>query len=178
MPPLSPNKIAELLEISTNGSTAAERGKALEDLICYIFGEIPGFTITMRNMLNTFHSEEIDVAFWNDRHARGTPFLPSVVLVESKNWSNPVDSAAVSWFDSKLRSRGLGFGILVAANGITGVPAERSNAHQVIAGALREQRQLIVITRADLESVRHTNRLVELIKQKLCELAVTGTAIP
>ena len=151
------------------------KGRALEDLVCYLFGLIPGITTSKRNEPNTFQSEEIDVAFWNMKHSKGLYFLPDVIIVECKNWSKPVGSQEVNWFDTKLRNRrAFPYGILIAANGITGDAADRTNAHDVISGALREGRQIIVITRQELESLRNTSELVELIKEKLCQLAVSG----
>ena len=175
---LSSVKIRRFLDFSVNSSSTADQGKALEDLICYVFAKIPGVSIAKRNALNIFQSEELDVALWNDRYPKGLPFLPNLILVECKNWSTPVDSASVSWFDSKLRTRGLTFRILFAANGITGNATERTSAHQIITHALREQRQLIVITKRELEFLTDTLKLVHLIKEKLCELAVAGTVLP
>ena len=175
---LSARKINEFLRVSCDGSSTAEQGRSLEDLVCYVFGKIPGITITHRNQLNVFNSEELDVALWNEKRPRILDFLPNVILVEAKNWSNPVGSAEVSWFDSKLRERGLDFGILVAIQGITGNATDRTSAHQIVAGALREHRRIVVIKGDDLLSLRETNSLVQIIKLRLCELAVTGTVLP
>ena len=178
MPALSASKIHTLLENSRIGETTTQRGRALEEALCYIFGRVPGIAITHRDQLNTFQSEEIDVALWNDKRTKAFDFLPNIVLLESKNWSNAVGSAEVAWFDTKLRNRGLDFGILIALNGITGNAGDKTAAHQIIATSLGEQRRLIVITGDDLLSLHTTLDLVTLIKTKLCELAVTGTLFP
>lgn len=178
MPALSSPRILELLETSRNGDTTTQRGRALEDVLCYVFGRVPGIAITHRDQLNAFQSEEIDVALWNDKKAGAFDFLPNIVLLESKNWSDAVGSAEVAWFDTKLRNRGLDFGVFVALNGITGDAVDKTAAHQIIAASLREQRRLIVVTGNDLSSLRTTLELVTLIKTKLCELAVTGTLFP
>jgi hypothetical protein len=127
-------------------ATTREKAKALEDLICYVFECIPGISVTQRNTFDVFQAEEVDVAFWNDQHHQGMWFLPTVLLVECKNWSVPVSNDEVVFFDEKLRRRGLSFGILVAAKGITGDHARRTAAHATIARALAEQRQLIILT--------------------------------
>ena len=160
------------------GSTNYEKGRALEDLFCHLFSLVPGITVTRRNTLSTFHDEEVDVAFWNERLHGGFPFLPYVLLVECKNWSKPVGSQEVAWFVTKLQTRGLTFGILVALNGITGSASARTDAHQIVAKALMEGRQLIVLERQTLESLRATDDLVLCIKEKLCDLAVSGTVLP
>jgi hypothetical protein len=154
--------------------TTAVRGKALENMICYLFGLVPGVAITHRNVMNPFNTEEIDVALWNEQDAGGLNFLPNIILIESKNWSNPVSSIEVNWFDSKLRNRGLDFGILISPHGITGDAGDLTAAHQVVTRALAEKRKLIVLTTAELLALQDTQALGFLIKTKLCELAVRG----
>ncbi len=174
---ISLQRIQQYLTIGDNAATTTEKGKALEDLICYIFGKIPGISVTRRNTLNQFQSEEIDVAFWNRPHHNGLYFLQNIILVECKNWSQPLGSDEVGWFDAKLRRRAQPFGILVAANGITGNAADKTAAHDVISAALTEGRQFVVITRQEIETLTESTELVELIQNKLCELAVAGTLL-
>jgi hypothetical protein len=178
MPLLSPRKVNALLCAARAGVTTTQRGRAFEDFLCYAFGSVPGIAITHRDQLNAFLSEEIDVALWNDKKAGALDFLPNIVLLEAKNWSSVAGSAEVAWFDTKLRNRGLDFGIFVALNGITGNAADKTAAHQIIAASLREQRRLVVLTGAEVSPLRSTSALIRLIKTKLCELAVTGTVLP
>lgn len=154
--------------------TTTDQGRALEDLICYVFGLVPGIAITHRNEMNVFNTEEIDVALWNDMDPAGLSFLPNIILVECKNWSARVGSGEVNWFDSKLRNRGLDFGILVSTLGITGDANDLTAAHAVIAAALRERRRLIILTTNELLALDDTSQLAHLLKEKLCDLAVRG----
>jgi len=142
-----------------------------------VFETVPGIVITERNTFDPFHSEEIDVAFWNDKSRQGLPFLPQILLIECKNWTTPVSSQDVAWFDTKIRHRGQSFGILVAIHGVTGRTPEKTAAHQIIAKALSEQRQLVVVTGEELLKLRDSNDLSKLIKSKLCRLVVSGTAL-
>ena len=174
---ISQQRINQFLAIGDNAATTAEKGRAFEDLICYLFSKIPGISVTRRNILNQFGSEEIDVAFWNRPNPNGLYFLQNIILVECKNWSQPLGSAEVSWFDAKLRRRAQPFGILIAANGITGNAADKTAAHDVISAALAEGRQFVVITRQEIENLTLSIQLVELIQSKLCELAVAGTLL-
>src|SRR5713101_9166093 len=87
-------------------ATVNEKGRALEDLICFLFPHIPGVEIAERNALNTFQTEEVDVALWNARDGRGLYFLPHLLLTEAKNWSNPCGSQEVTYFVNRLRHRG------------------------------------------------------------------------
>jgi len=178
MAPLSDAKVRQYLSVMQNAGSAAEKGRSLEDLLCYVFGKIPGIEITHRDQLNTFESEEIDIALWNDRSAGSLDFLPNIILIEAKNWSSAIGSSEVAWFDRKLQNRGLDFGIFVAVNGITGNATDRTAAHEIVAGSLRDHRRMVVMTGNDLFGLRQTDALVTLIKTKLCELAVTGTLFP
>jgi hypothetical protein len=175
MPAILRATIEAYVQAGANSATAADQGRALEDMICYVFTQVPGISITRRNEMNAFQTEEIDVALWNDGHADGFFFLPNIILVECKNWSNRVSSAELSWFDAKLRNRGLSFGVLVAAKGITGNAADITAAHSIVAGALREGRRLVVISSAELLTLTDSPDVVRLVKEKLCDLAVKGT---
>jgi len=159
------------VDAGMNGATTAAQGRALEDLICYVFGLVPGITITHRNEMNIFDTEEIDVALFNE----GIVSLPNVILVEAKNWSERVSSIEVAWFLTKLHNRGLDFGILVTTRGITGNAQDLTAAHAIVATALAQKRRLVVITTDELLALADTDELVKLIKTKLCDLAVKGT---
>jgi hypothetical protein len=174
MPPINTPILQGYVNIGQTAGTAVAKGRALEDLICYLFGLVPGVTITERNEMNAFATEEIDVALWNEQDPSGLNFLPNVILIEAKNWSNPVSSSEVSWFDAKLRSRGLDFGILISPRGITGNAAELTAARSIIARALSERRRLLVLTTGELLALADTDALLTLIKRKICELVVRG----
>ncbi|TIR25965.1 MAG: restriction endonuclease [Mesorhizobium sp.] len=168
---INQNMIQGFVDAGVNGATTADKGKALEDLICYLFDLVPGIAITHRNEKNEFATEEIDVALFNE----GLPFLPNIILVEAKNWSNRVGSVEVAWFLTKLANRGLDFGILVTTLGITGDAGDLTAAHQTVAMALPQRRKLIVLTIDEISALADTDELVKLIKTKLCDLAVKGT---
>lgn len=104
MPDISQEIIKKYFEAGNQAKTTFEKGRALENLVCYLFEQVPGVNIGKRNTLNTFKSEEIDVAFWNRMDVDGFYFLPNIILVECKNWSQSVGSEEVNWFDSKLKS--------------------------------------------------------------------------
>jgi hypothetical protein len=103
MPAIDQARVQTFIDAGRNAATTVERGRALEDLICYIFGLVPGIAITHRNEMNVFDTEEIDVALFNE----DIRSLPTVILVEAKNWSNRVGSTEVAWFLTKLQNRGL-----------------------------------------------------------------------
>jgi Restriction endonuclease len=120
--------------------------------------------IAERNVLNAFNTEEIDVALWNARHARGFYFLPHLLLVECKNWNNPCGSQEVSYFVNRLRHRGCDHGVLFAANGITGKAEDLTRAHFEIATALAAGIRVVVLTPAEISHLTDTAELVDLMK--------------
>src|SRR4051794_16706185 len=105
-------RISRLLRAADAAATNDEKGKLFEDLVCYLFGKIPGVVNPQRNVLNRFESEEVDVAFWNEQLPDGLKSFNPFLLIECKNWSSPVGCPAVRDFLGKLRNRGLDFGIL------------------------------------------------------------------
>jgi hypothetical protein len=148
---------------------------ALEDLVVYLFELVPGVTVTARNTLNAFQAEEIDVAFWNEGEPGGLRMFDHILLVECKNWSTPVGYPEPAVFNDKLTSRGRPMGIFVAAVGITGNAAELTAAHGVLARALAQGREIIVLTRREIEGLADTDHLVRPLKRKRAQLAVSGT---
>ena len=170
--------IKEFLKIADAATTPDAKGKAFEDLACCIFDRIPGVSIISRNVLDHFESEEIDLALWNGQHPRGLKAFDSWFLIECKNWSKPVGSVEVATFISKLANRSLGFGILIAAGGITGTAEDGDRAHAQIALALSKNIRLIVITRAEIEVLEKAEDLVVLIKMKVGQLIAGKTIWP
>lgn len=151
------------------------KGKIFEDLVCYISKAVPGISISKRNLLNPYHSEEVDVGLWNEQAPAGFRFLPNTILIEAKNWSKPVGSKDVASFLAKLEARGLEFGFLIALNGVTGEGPDIVAARDTIRLALTKKIKLIVLKKADIEKLRSGKHFVELVKERLCELAVSGT---
>jgi Restriction endonuclease len=169
--------VAKLLADGDSAATSAARGRALEDLIVYLFELIPGVIVTARNALNAFQAEEIDVAFWNEGDPAGLRLFDPILLVECKNWTTRVGYPELAVFNDKLTSRGRPLGIFVAAAGITGDAAARTAAHEVLGRALQHGREIIVLTRREIESLGDTDDLVLLLKRKRAQLAVSGTIL-
>jgi hypothetical protein len=171
----SRQKVNSLFRESDGATDNNVKGRALEDLICYLIETVPGVSVTTRNTLNSFASEEIDIAFWNEQKRNGFSFLPRILLTECKNWSSAVGSSEVSFFAQKLKHRGLDHGILIASNGITGSPEDLRSAHHQITMALSERLHILVVTREEIQKLAATEDLVMLFKKKLTQLAVAGT---
>ena len=173
----SRQRIQRLFKLGEDAETTTERGQALEDLVCYLFEKVPGIEIAERNKLNAFQTEEIDIALWNAKKAKGLYFLPHILLVECKNWSSPVGSQEVAYLASRLAVRGCDYGFLVACNGVTGHEQNLTAAHFELSTALAKGLRILVVTRTEIESLQDTDDLVHLVKKKLCQLTVSGTGL-
>lgn len=168
-------RIAKFFAAGEAATTMTERGRALEDLIAYLFELIPGITVTARNEMNVFDAEEIDVAFWNEEDPDGLRNFDCLLLVECKNRAGAATYQDVAVFYDKMQSRGRRLGIFVAAAGITGKPTGPTAAHSVLARALSYGHEIIIITRSEIEQLCDASELVRLLKQKRAQLIVSGT---
>jgi hypothetical protein len=170
-----PAVIRSYLAIVDNPESNAAKGKAFEDLACYLLNAVPGIKITARNAHNTFATEEIDVAAMNENHPAGLGGLVDFFLVECKGWKDAVNSEQVSWFLTKIRHRGVRFGILIAANGITGEPEHLSRANFLVGVEMATFGiKMVIITREEIETLTSGEDFGQLIIQKVCTLHASG----
>jgi len=63
----------------------------------------------------------------------------------------------------------------IAAAGVTGDPGDLTRAHSVLTRALSQGREIIVVTRAEIEQLTEISQLILLLKRKRAQLAVSGT---
>jgi hypothetical protein len=167
--------IQGFLGIVDSPPTNAAKGKAFEDLACYLLSGIPGIKITARNEMNTFATEEIDVACKNENDPAGLGSLVDFFLVECKGWRDAVNSEQISWFLTKIRHRGVRFGILIAANGITGEPEHLSRANFLVGVEMAAFGiKMIIVTRKEIETLMSGEDFAKLIIQKVCTLHASG----
>jgi hypothetical protein len=175
MAAFDPAVIQGYLAIVDNPPTNAAKGKAFEDLACYLFNGVPGIQITARNVMNTFATEEIDVACRNENDPAGLGALVDFFLVECKGWRDAVNSEQVAWFLTKIRHRGMRFGILIAANGITGEPEHLSRANFLVSVEMATFGiRIVIVTREEIERLLSGEDLAKLIIQKVCTLHASG----
>ncbi|MCH6575228.1 MAG: DUF2299 family protein [Bacteroidetes bacterium] len=115
---------------------------------------------------------EIKILCWNEQHPDGLYFFPSILVVGAINWLDPVASNHIKWFVGNMKKMGLSCGILFAVGKLTEDDVERSDTRDLISLALGDEREVIILDGSDLEKLSSSERLVALIKEKLCELAV------
>ncbi|MFI8252763.1 restriction endonuclease [Streptomyces filamentosus] len=175
MTSIDAQKLARLLaSAQDHSSSTAARGKAYEDVLDYLFSNIPGCQ-TQRNSLNRFISEEVDLSISNFREKDGLRMLPEIFLVECKNWSAPVDSSTVSFFAQKVRHRGCSLGVLVAANGVTGDPVQMTSSFHQASLELVGGIKLILVTSDDISKISTVGEFVTLLHKRFLDLHCAGT---
>ena len=166
------NNIKKYLDYRSSGSDHNEQGRKLEDLTSHIFGKIPGVEVISRNQPDKLHGQEIDVLLWNTQARNGLFFLPNIIPIECKNFSKSIEGMILNWFVKKIRNKGLSYGIIVARSGISGDESKETFAYHELANALHDGIRIIVITGQDLEKITDTSQFVEMLRQKLLNLAI------
>jgi hypothetical protein len=154
--------------------TTTARGRAFEQLFCYLLLEVPGLSV-QTDTVNPFHSEEIDIAVANRGDASSLACFPNLLLVEAKNWKEPVDSSSVGVFIQKLTERHIDLGILVAANGVTGDAKSLQAAYHKAAAAQTLGHRVLLITFDDILSLRTAADFTDLLVRRLLGLIASGT---
>jgi hypothetical protein len=169
----------QLLADVDAATDSVTKGRSLEDLLAYVFAEVPGVLDMERNVVNDFGTEELDIAVIQSQTENGLSFMPTVFLVECKNWSHPVDSSTVAYFTNVVRNRGCEVGVLVAASGITGQPAAPSAGHfEVAVAQARDGIRILVVTLDDLRAVATVSDFVGLLRRRLLQVVATGSYLP
>jgi hypothetical protein len=173
----SPRQVREYLNTAENGTTPQERGRALENLVREVFLSVPSIDLYTQNALDYADAGEIDLIFINNTtKGNGFYFLSTVIVVESKNWQQPVGSEEVRVFIDRLRERACDFGVLVAAHGITGNAMQLTAAQNHISRALESGTHVLVVTREELARLGTVEDIVELFKKKLLMLKAFRTS--
>lgn len=158
---------ARFAEADAATSNAA-RGAALEMLIRDAFSSIDGVQHWRSRFLNSAASAEFDVCFQQDNRISPIHDLGQPLVVECKNTAGKVTAPTVRTFASKLDEVRLKWGVLVAAQGITGSGKRRSAAHDVIdATWLRLGVGIIVVTRTNLEALTCPKELSDLLIDRM-----------
>jgi len=150
MPRFSRKRVAELVAVARNGATPQEKGRALQDVSCHMIAAIPGVPPPITNVVDFADGGEIDIFFANRAQHNGLWFLPHAILVECKNWTQPVGSQEVRVFTDRMKERACWVGILIAANGITGNAEDLTAARRHIARALQDGYHILVVTLNEL----------------------------
>lgn len=172
MAKISQPKINQILSLIRKSESIEEQQYAMKWLMTNVLEKIPGLSVTENNDSNKSKANEIKIVCWNEQLADGLYFFPSILVVGSINWLDPVSSNHIKWFVGNMKKMGLSCGILFAVGKLTEDEAERSDTRDLISLALGDEREVVILDGSDLEKITSSEQLVALIKEKLCELAV------
>lgn len=164
---MTPVSLREDLSAIAVESNPERKGRLLERSIARLFCSIPGVALDGEDVVNAFHSEEIDLIFWNGQDELGFRFLDCPLIVECKGWSRPVAGREVRYFATELKDKGRRNGVFVALNGITGDEQNLTAAFFHVAAAMIEGVQVLVLTGEELASLNCAEELIPIFRRKL-----------
>jgi hypothetical protein len=157
--------IAQRFAAADNGSNT-EKGQFLEQVTSEVFCSIDGIEVVDVNVMDHAGSMEVDILLFNKR--TGLSIDSPYLMIECKNWAAAVDTATIRSFTSTRAECRVPLGVLVAANGITGVPGDLSAAYQHLKSEFdRNGIIVIVFERHEIESLTSTDELEGIIMRKV-----------
>ncbi|MGH3630772.1 MAG: restriction endonuclease [Sciscionella sp.] len=144
------------------------RGKALEDLVQFVFSKVPSVKLYQRDARDEAGAQEVDLVFSHYPAISKIPISDITILIECKNEASPTSAADIREFGTKLRSRSLPIGVFVTTSGLAGTPGR--SAHAAIRDELATGSAIIVVTSSELANFDSHNELVRLLMARLLEL--------
>jgi hypothetical protein len=144
---------ALLNKVSAPANNTKAKGDALEFLAAYLFLLIPGW-FPSRNVLDENQSFETDIIISNLNPTGNltAELLGRNFLVECKNWGTPIKVRDVGYFLHRMRLTHCGFGVLFAANDVTGRIKGETAARSLIRRTFHEDgNTCVVLDMSDLE---------------------------
>lgn len=98
-------------------------------------------------------------------------------LCECKNWNVAAGAPELIAFLHKMKQRNCKFGVFVSNYGITGDATALTAANDVVAGALSEGYEIIVLDWDDLVSIRSAKALVQRMQERWTRLKSYRTSV-
>ena len=159
-------KFSELLSCIEKGNLSKQdKGKKLEELSELLFRK------SVENLFDIYKNcrtstNEIDLLIrWteNARLAginRAFPFMGDIFLCECKNYNGAVSVTYVGKFSSLMSVTNSVFGIMISWDGVTGRNKWTDAKGLIKKIALRENRYIIVLDRADLKEISEKKKSV------------------
>ena len=171
-------QIGAFLHDAEHGATPQIRGRALEDAAIAMFTSIPGVLTPESNALDYAHATEVDSVFPNQPNLKGLWLTNErAFLCECKNWNVAAGAPELAFFLHKMKQRNCKFGVFVSSNGITGDATALTAANDIVAGALAEGYEIIVLDWNDLVSIRSAKALIQKMQERWTRLKAYRTSV-
>lgn len=147
------------------------KGERLEILTRFLGGTIAGARAERSFNALGFSCEHDVVVRLEPGHS--LPGGSSAMLVECKNWLDPLGASGVGYFLARMKFTGIGLGLLVAKSGITDTSSlddAEKNARSFLVGfCQRENIACLVLTRSDLERLIKEASFDQVLREKYTE---------
>jgi hypothetical protein len=161
-------ELSSLLCACIEADSSYNRGAALENLVERVFLAVPSVKLVDRDVKDECGAQEIDLVFSHFHPISELPIPDVTIIIECKNEKSRTSAAHVREFASKLRSRGMGIGVLVTFAGLAGDRGQ--SAHAAIRDSLGERVAIIVVTAHELAALQAPEDLAVLLTRRLNEL--------
>jgi hypothetical protein len=169
-------RLQKIKNTSTPPGEPGEKGKALEELVTDLFSAYKTY-FEVRKQVRS-RTSALDIHLWfkpgDDPQLKK---LGEEIIVECKNWRNPVGKPEINDLAGDMVSRKCKTGILVSREGITGHGLKDAEGQRIIWFHSENNLIILVLTLKDLESIGNGKHLVDLLKDKYSEL-VEGKPAP
>ena len=168
-----------LLQYADATLRGTAKGDALAKLVGHIIASTPGVSEVQYSRLDAFQAQEVDITFCQQSDPNGFPphgRLETQVFAECKNLAHPMDARDVAWFFYKLYTRGSRFGMIFAAQGLTGRD-RRTGAQDVIKTALSLGVTILAFNGQEIVEWEHTDDFIAAVKRRIGELLLNRTIV-
>lgn len=144
-----------------------EKKESLESLSDLLFESITVTAVKEKNFRGK--TNEIDLVIENTGGNGFSLFddYGQYVLVECKNWADPVSAKEIRDFAGKMEYTGVQLGILFARHGITG---ENTDADRLVEKFAQNGQYIVVIDGKDLERIGNGKSFYQIIEERLWRL--------
>lgn len=154
-----------LMEVS-KADSPIKKGKALENLAEILFEAISCLTVRETNVITRSGEIDLIVEFTGSENLTIFDYYGRFLLVECKNWIDPVPAKEVGYFETKLSKTGTNLGILFAWSGISGEEGDEY-AQRLIDTVSNDFPTIIVFDERDLYRIAEGTSFYEMIDAKL-----------
>jgi hypothetical protein len=163
-------KLRQQYEVLDTTETNKAKGDALEVLAKSLMDGVPGLKV-VRSKLRT-SSSEIDLVVEVTKAGTLEMFheFGRYILVECKNWDDPVQAKDIRDFVGKVVKTKTRLGILFARNGITGLRDSSAALREIQLAFDGQDIFILIVTDADLRAVVEGNDFATILAAKSFDL--------
>lgn len=156
------SKIASVRNADTNN----EKKESLESLCSFLIEGVDDFRVRDKNRRT--RSSEIDIIVENTETNSPLNSDSKYILIECRNWKDPIGAKHIRDFVGKVKSANSNFGIIFTKEGITGTD-EAKDALGVVKRAFDSEGVLLItFTLRDLESILNNHlSFYDILEEKI-----------